>query len=419
MSDGNDSQPPKAFWKTLNRELTVPLVMALIVIQFFVQSFKIPSGSMERSLLVGDFLLGLKFLYGASIPFTDKRLPAIQEPKPGDVIIFRYPMDPDVPDRNPGRYQLLVKVLLVGDFYWDKEMRKVVRYEPKDFIKRCVAQSGETVSLTGKVLTVNGKVQALPPNGHYGDRPDAMVVERPRDSLGPIRLPLPGETLKLDSLGLEDFIRTYGVALQEHPEQAVRCSLWVEINGKPLADDTLRGVSLPPLEDRYFLRQVSLASLPYPDGQEIASIAISDFSHGLSRFHHGLEVSAGRVAQIEHIGPMPYGSSVVERALKAKYAGNDSLKVTLRKRIFLDGKWQDSYTLKEPVYLMMGDNRDNSSDGRFWGLLARRNVKARAAVLYFSFENADNGFAFTDPVSWLSIPLRIRWTRLGRLVDDP
>jgi signal peptidase I len=116
---------------------------------------------------------------------------------------------------------------------------------------------------------------------------------------------------------------------------------------------------------------------------------------------------------------MPYGSSVMERALQAKYAGRDSIKMTLRKRIFLDDKWQAKYTLKEPVFLMMGDNRDNSSDGRFWGLLARRNVKARAFVLYFSFENADDGFAFTNPVSWLSIPLRIRWNRLGRLVDDP
>ncbi|MEN9353438.1 MAG: signal peptidase [Fibrobacterota bacterium] len=419
MSEGNDKQPPKSWIKTLNRELTIPLVMALIVIQFLVQSFKIPSGSMERSLLIGDFLLGLKFVYGAPIPFTNKRLPAIQEPKPGDVIIFRYPMDPEVPDRNPERFQLLAKILLIGDFYWDKTANHVVRYEPKDFIKRCVATSGQTVAMRGQQLMIDGKEQILPPNGHYGDRPKLAILERPRDSLGPLHLPKPGESLDLDTLSLENFIRFYGVAIQEHPEQAVRCSLWVEINGKPLADDTAYGISLPALEDRYFLRAVSFANLPYPDGQEIASISLNDFSQGLSRFHHGIEIPAGKLTQIEHIGPMPYGSSVMERALQAKYAGRDSIKMTLRKRIFLDDKWQAKYTLKEPVFLMMGDNRDNSSDGRFWGLLARRNVKARAFVLYFSFENADDGFAFTNPVSWLSIPLRIRWNRLGRLVDDP
>jgi signal peptidase I len=417
MSEGKDKQPRKKFWKTLNRELTIPLVMALIVIQFLVQSFKIPSGSMERSLLVGDFLLGLKFVYGAPIPFTDKRLPALSEPKPGDVIIFHYPMDPDVPGRDPSRFQLLAKILLIGDFYWDKEQHHVVRYEPKDFIKRCIARSGQTVVLRGKQLMVDGKEQVLPPNGHFGERPKLAILERPRDSLGPLHLPMPGETLSLDTLTLENFIRFYGVAIQEHPEQALRCSVWVERDGKPLADDTVVGVSLPALEDRYFLRSIAYADLPYPDGQEIASIAVSDFSQGLSQFHHEIEIPGGHVPEIEHIGPMPYGSSVVERALQAKYAGK--AKYVLRKRIFLDGRWQDRYTLKEPVYLMMGDNRDNSSDGRFWGLLARRNVKARAFVLYFSFENADDGFTFTNPVSWLSIPFRIRWNRLGRLVDDP
>lgn len=423
MSEGNDKQPRKSLFRTFNRELTIPLVMALIVIQFLVQSFKIPSGSMERSLLVGDFLLGLKFMYGAPIPFTDKRLPALQEPKPGDVIIFRYPMDPEVPGRDPERFQLLAKILLIGDFYWDKVDHQVVRYEPKDFIKRCIATSGQTVSMLGTQLKVDGKEQVLPPNAHYGDRPEfatkTTVFEKPRDSLGPLHLPKPGESLKLDTLSLENFIRFYGVAIQEHPEQAVRCSLWVEINGKPLADDTVIGVPLPMLEDRYFLREVAYAKFPYPDNQELASIAVSDFSEGLSQFHHAVAIPGGSVAQIEHFGPMPYGSSIVERALQAKYAHKDSVKMTLRKRIYLDGKWQDKYTLKEPVFLMMGDNRDNSSDGRFWGLLARRNVKARAFVLYFSFDNADNGFAFGNPLSWLSIPLRIRWNRLGRLVDDP
>src|SRR6478609_7522939 len=80
-------------FRSFTREFVIPIVLALVFIQFVVQAFKIPSASMERSLRIGDFLLGLKFVYGAPMPFTDKRLPALTKPKPGDVLIFRYPGD--------------------------------------------------------------------------------------------------------------------------------------------------------------------------------------------------------------------------------------------------------------------------------------------------------------------------------------
>ncbi len=406
----------KSVWKSINREIAIPLILALLVIQFLVQSFKIPSGSMENSLLVGDFLLGLKFVYGAPVPFTDKHLPAVSDPKPGDVIIFHYPLDPDVPARDPGRFKLIAKVLLVGNFYWDTAEHRVVRYMPKDFIKRCVAMSGQTVRMYGKNLWVNGRLQKLPPAGHYTDRP-AGLIEHPRDSLS-LRLPSPGQTLPVDDIPLEDFIRIYGLAIQEHPEQTPRCSVWVELDGKPLPDDTLKGVSLPALEDRFFLREAAVSSVPFPNGMEIATFSVAQFSQALSQFHLAYEIPGGRFTTIEHLAPMPWGTSIIERALQLKYAGTGH-QVRLRKRIFWNGRWQDRYTVRDKVYLMMGDNRDNSSDGRFWGLLARRNIKARAFVLYYSFDNADDGFAFSNPISWFSIPLRTRWLRLGRLVDDP
>ena len=79
------------------REMGSALIMALIAIVYVIQAFKIPTGSMENSLLVGDFLLGLKFMYGAPIlPFShelgiNQRFPAVTDPKTGDVIIFKYP----------------------------------------------------------------------------------------------------------------------------------------------------------------------------------------------------------------------------------------------------------------------------------------------------------------------------------------
>ena len=89
--------------------ILLAVVLALFLRTFVIQAFRIPSGSMEDSLLIGDFLLANKFIYGAQIPFTDLRLPGFQDPKAGDVIIFQYPKDRE-----------------------------------RDFIKRCVAGPGQT-----------------------------------------------------------------------------------------------------------------------------------------------------------------------------------------------------------------------------------------------------------------------------------
>ena len=111
----------KSFLKSLAREIIVPIVLALVVIQYVIQAFQIPSGSMEDSLLTGDFLLGLKFTYGSPIPFTNQKFPGYAYPVPGDVVIFRYPGEPEYPDNNPQRYTHLFNALMFGNVYWDHE----------------------------------------------------------------------------------------------------------------------------------------------------------------------------------------------------------------------------------------------------------------------------------------------------------
>ena len=116
--------------KSKGREYTeailIAVLMALFFRQFVVQAFRIPSGSMERTLLVGDFLFVNKFLYGAKMPWTERRLPAVRQPQRGDIIVFKAPSD--------GR----------------------------DFIKRCVAVAGDTLELRGTELYVNGELQDEP-----------------------------------------------------------------------------------------------------------------------------------------------------------------------------------------------------------------------------------------------------------------
>ena len=106
--------------------IAMAVLMALFFRQFALQAFRIPSSSMEDTLLVGDFLFVNKFLYGAQVPFTDLRLPAVRQPQRGDIIVFKSPTD--------GR----------------------------DFIKRCVAVAGDTVAVRGKKLYINGEEQIEP-----------------------------------------------------------------------------------------------------------------------------------------------------------------------------------------------------------------------------------------------------------------
>ena len=114
--------------KSLAREyieaIVIAVLLALVIRTFVVQAFTIPSGSMMPTLLVGDYILVNKFIYGAEIPFpfTNLHLPGIREPRRADIVVFKYP--------------------------WD---------EKRDFIKRVVAVGGEQVLIRGRTVYVNGR----------------------------------------------------------------------------------------------------------------------------------------------------------------------------------------------------------------------------------------------------------------------
>ena len=106
------------------KSLLIALALFVFVRAFFVEAFKIPTGSMERTLLVGDFLLVNKLVYGAEVPFTKRRLPAVSAPARGEVMVFRWPEDPS-----------------------------------KDFVKRVVGVPGDTLAMQSGVLLLNGRPQ--------------------------------------------------------------------------------------------------------------------------------------------------------------------------------------------------------------------------------------------------------------------
>lgn len=261
----------KSQFREYTEAILVALLAALVLRTFVVQAFRIPTGSMKDTLLIGDFLLVNKFVYGArtpdGIPFLNIalpffRLPAVKQPKQGDIVVFRYPQD-----------------------------------EKLDYIKRCIAVGGQTVELRQGIVYVDGvpegrqediKKEYDPEEGHY------ILYQK-------ITTPL----------GKNYTIRHY-------------------------ADHNLSGENYGPVR------------VPTKDEQ------ISDT-----------------------IKNNPFLRQQFDQDQDGRYDGDQ--------------------------YFMMGDNRDNSSDSRYWGFLPARNVVGEAMIIYWSWDKHVPLYRMLDKVRWLRI----------------
>lgn len=143
----------KSILREYAESIAIAILLALIIRTFMVQAFKIPSGSMEDTLAIGDHLLVSKFIYGTKIPFSNKRVLTFRDPKRGDVIVFEYPEDPS-----------------------------------KDFIKRVIGVPGDVVEGKDKQVFVNGKHYQNPHEVHK-EKEIIPKEMNPRDSFGPITVP--------------------------------------------------------------------------------------------------------------------------------------------------------------------------------------------------------------------------------------
>jgi signal peptidase I len=133
--------------------ILVAIVLALFIRTFVIQAFKIPSGSMKETLLIGDHILVNKFIYGVKVPFLQTTIVPIKNPKHGDIVVFKFPEDPS-----------------------------------KDFIKRVIGIAGDVVEVRDKQIYLNSKIL----NHDFGIHTDSYIFPssvQPRDNFGPVVVP--------------------------------------------------------------------------------------------------------------------------------------------------------------------------------------------------------------------------------------
>jgi signal peptidase I len=145
--------------RDVGREWGMVIVAVLLIRSFVVEAFMVPTGSMLDTILIGDMMLVNKFAYGVRLPFTDKTVIPVSSPKRGDIVIFRFPLDPDVPD---GASRLFPEKLPLLPLFWSKTKGFFQWYTPLALVKRCVAVAGDTVEYRDKQLYVNDRQQVEP-----------------------------------------------------------------------------------------------------------------------------------------------------------------------------------------------------------------------------------------------------------------
>jgi len=149
----NDRIKKKSTFREYAEAAVIAVLLALFIRTFVVQAFKIPSGSMEPTLQIGDHILVNKFIYGIKIPFVQTTLVPIGEPDRDDVIVFIYPVDKE-----------------------------------KDFIKRVIGLPGDAVEIHGTKITINGKPYD-DRHGYYADNGAGGNGSNPNVRYGPVKVP--------------------------------------------------------------------------------------------------------------------------------------------------------------------------------------------------------------------------------------
>lgn len=310
--------------------IVIALSIAMVIRGFFIEAFRIPTSSMEKTLLAGDFVIVSKLRFGPRLPLTvglpflnlyvpgielpGGRLPGFEKPDRGDVVVFNFPNE-DVPIGRKTHY-----------------------------IKRVVGLPGDTLAIVDKVPYANGVRMPLSP-------------EMQQKWLAVRKMTLPFPIQRFHETGVEEVGRVGdqidGVAFQSTAALAREIGSWSEIEFvQPLVTPRKNGQ----------------AFAIFPEGSQNV------------RDNYGpLYVPArGSIITLTRENLSAY------RDLIERYEGHD-LDVD-SESIRIDGKPASTYVVEQDYFFVMGDNRDSSYDSRIWGFVPWDYVVGKATFIYFSWD---------------------------------
>ena len=411
---------PKSSWGETVSSLLFAIVAATIVHNYIFQPFIIPTGSLEKSLLIGDFLIVSKFHYGARPPMTTAafpmvhdtlpllnvksylnkpqlpymRLAALQKIKQNDIVVFSWPAD------TVRRF-----------FVKEKGVRKPID-KKSNYVKRCVALPGDTLEIIDGFVYTNGKKLQLPDRARvqYGHNvfADAGISSR-----------------KLVELGYKDFTRTYKIEniTQESFNALLPYIIWqsgssvdnfrvyTNANGLPVEVIRQQRLQVSELLEKRKELVLTLEEAELLRGQtwvdsvvrKVAKIKTANTAFFPNRIPYDWNEDnfgpivlpkAGATVTINH-ETLPLYKKIIQ-----DYE-NNTVEVTAS-QISINGKPATSYTFKQDYYWMMGDNRHRSEDSRYWGFVPENHIVGKPVFIWFSVENFNDGIK-----NW-----KIRWDRL-------
>ncbi len=403
------------------------LVFALIAVYFinlfFFQNYVIPSSSLEKSLLTGDYLFVSKVSYGPRIPETPLTMPLTQHTLPvfecksyldwphwdyrrvkgtgtvqlNDIVVFNYPAGDTICNNQPYQTEYYHLCYMLGYQAWPNrpnpdslsalERRKYyqqvyslgrqivndhfvdfggVSTRPTDrrenYVKRCVGLPGQTLQIKNRIVYLDGKANKEPDNVQY-----TYYVK--------LKQRLPEEMLQELGISMEDLMSLNQLGYMPLTQRAVdvlgaRKDLVESIT---LNTDAGEGWDLYPQNGNMHWTRDNYGPIWIPKKGEKLKLTLDNLP-------------------------------IYERPIRA-YEGND-LEVTDDGKILINGQQTDEYTFKLDYYWMQGDNRHNSADSRYWGFVPEDHIVGKPIFIWWSSDPDRSGMN------------GIRWHRLFRFVDN-
>ena len=414
------SVAPKTKFGQFIGSIVYAVVVATVVHAYFMQPYIIPTGSLEKTLLVGDFLLVSKFHYGARAPQTVISFPMVHDTIPL-VRTRSYLKKPQLPYmRLPGLQRIKRNDIVVFSWpadtvrqFFKKEAGVIKPIDKKsNYVKRCVAIPGDTLTIEDGIIHINGKESNMP------DRAKPIFGYRAYNAKGI-------SARRLINAGYDDLTRKFLITNISQPIlDALRPHLLMIANPDPNNYQVLTNSKGLPLNivQQYRIQAKELLEtqkslfLTLKEAEELPNVLTLDSlkrninttrTYNDSFFPNNVRYNWN----VDQFGPLVMPKKGVTVSLNPK-------NVALYKKIISDyelnnlevsgdnikinGATTDTYTFKQDYYWMMGDNRHRSEDSRYWGFVPEDHIVGKPVFIWMSIDGFMDGIR-----NW-----SIRWDRV-------